>query len=91
MIIPPQIARDFGLREGAEVEGLSRDGGNGRRTLVEVTKVGGRTPDEYKVLPHFQDLVSINPSEAFELAGEQAETPLRVMDLLTPIGKGSAA
>ena len=88
VIIPPQIARDFGLREGAEVEGLSRDGGNGRRTLVEVTKVGGRTPDEYKVLPHFQDLVSINPSEAFRLAGEQAETSLRVIDLIAPIGRG---
>ncbi len=88
VIIPPQIARDYGLRDGAEVEGLARDGGNGRRTLVEVQKVGGMTPEEFKVLPHFQDLVSINPNEPFRLAGEQAEITLRVIDLISPIGRG---
>ena len=88
VIIPPQIARDYGLRDGAEVEGLSRDGGNGRRTLVEVTKVGGMTPDEFKVLPHFQDLVSINPNEPFVLSGENSPITLRVIDLIAPIGRG---
>jgi transcription termination factor Rho len=88
VIIPPQIARDYGLRDGAEVEGLSRDGGNGRRTLVEVTKVGGMTPDEFKVLPHFQDLISINPNEPFVLSGEGSPITLRVIDLIAPIGRG---
>jgi transcription termination factor Rho len=88
VIIPPQVARDYGLRDGAEVEGLSRDGGNGRRTLVEVTKVGGMTPDEFKVLPHFQDLISINPNEPFVLSGENSPITLRVIDLIAPIGRG---
>ena len=88
VIIPPQIARDYGLRDGAEVEGLSRDGGNGRRTLVEVQKIGGMTPDEFKVLPHFQDLVSINPNEPFVLSGEGSPITLRVIDLIAPIGRG---
>jgi transcription termination factor Rho len=88
VIIPPQIARDYGLRDGAEVEGLARDGGNGRRTLVEVTKVGGMTPDEFKVLPHFQDLISINPNEPFVLSGENSPITLRVIDLIAPIGRG---
>jgi transcription termination factor Rho len=88
VMIPPQIARDYGLRDGAEVEGLARDGGNGRRTLVEVQKVGGMTPEEFKVLPHFQDLVSINPSEPFKLSGENSEITMRVIDLIAPIGRG---
>ena len=40
--------------------------------LVEVTKGCGLSPKQYKQLPHFQDLVSISPNEAFHLASEQA-------------------
>ena len=58
VVVPYVIARDFGLRDGTEMEGLCRDAGNGRRVLVEVTKAGGMSPEQYKQLPHFQDLVS---------------------------------
>jgi transcription termination factor Rho len=89
VVVPASIARDYGLRDGTEIEGLSRDGGGGgRRTLVEVTKAGFLPPEEYKALPHFQDLISVNPTEAFALAGEQAEISLRVIDLIAPIGRG---
>src|SRR5262249_12558119 len=88
VVVPFVIARDYGLRDGTELEGLARDAGNGRRVLVEVQKAGGLDPEQHKQLPHFQDLVSINPSEAFHLAAEQAETSLRVIDLIAPIGRG---
>ncbi len=87
-LVPAIIARDFGLRDGTEIVGLTRDGGGGRRVLVEVQRASGLSIEEYKALPHFQDLVSVNPSEAFLLAGEQAETSLRVIDLIAPIGRG---
>ncbi len=87
-IVPATIARDFALRDGTEIVGLTRDGGGGRRVLVEVQKASGLALEEYKALPHFQDLVSVNPSEPFQLAGEQAETSLRVIDLIAPIGRG---
>jgi transcription termination factor Rho len=87
-IVPAQIARDYALRDGTEIEGLARDGGNGRRVLVEIRKASGMTPEEYRALPHFQDLVSVNPHEGFRLAAEQAETSLRVIDLIAPIGRG---
>ncbi len=88
VVVPAQIARDFGLRDGTEIDGLARDGGGGRRTLVEVSKAGGLPPEEFKALPHFADLVSINPNEAFRMAAEQAEISLRVIDLIAPIGRG---
>jgi transcription termination factor Rho len=88
VVIPASIARDYGLRDGTEIEGLVRDGGGGRRTLVEISKASGMAPEEYRALPHFQDLVSVNPHEAFHLAAEQAETSLRVIDLIAPIGRG---
>jgi transcription termination factor Rho len=88
VLVPATIARDNGIRDGSEVVGLSRDGGGGRRILVEVQKVSGLSPEDARNLPHFQDLVSVNPHAAFRLAGEQAETSLRVIDLIAPIGRG---
>ncbi|HMK93109.1 MAG TPA: transcription termination factor Rho [Thermoleophilia bacterium] len=88
VVVPAVIARDFALRDGTEIEGQARDGGNGRRVLVEVGKASGLALEEYKALPHFQDLVSVHANEPFRLAGEQAETSLRVIDLIAPIGRG---
>ena len=88
IVVPAPVARDYGLRDGTEIEGLARDGGGGRRTLVEMTKGSGLSPEEYRALPHFQDLISVNPHEAFHLAAEQAEISLRVIDLIAPIGRG---
>ena len=88
VVVPAPVARDYGLRDGTEIEGLARDGGGGRRTLVEMTKGSGLSPEEYRALPHFQDLISVNPHEAFHLAAEQAEISLRVIDLIAPIGRG---
>ena len=34
-------------------------------------------PEKYRALPHFQDLVSVNPTEAFELSGEGGDQPAR--------------
>src|SRR5262249_28786753 len=87
-VVPASIARDFGLRDGTEIDGLTRDAGNGRRTLVEVTQASGMPLEQYRALPHFQDLVSVNPHEAFHLSAEQGETSLRVIDLIAPIGRG---
>jgi transcription termination factor Rho len=88
VVVPAVVARDHGVRDGAEIVGLARDGGGGRRVLVEVQKVGGMAPEEFRVLPHFQDLTSVNPHEAFRLAAEQSEISLRVIDLIAPIGRG---
>jgi transcription termination factor Rho len=90
VVVPAQIARDYALRDGTEVEGLARDAGGGRRVLVEIHKLSGLTPEEYRALPHFQDLVSVNPSDAFHLAAETPgqEISLRVIDLIAPIGRG---
>jgi len=45
-------------------------------------------PEQYKQLPHFADLVSISPTEPFQLAKDATEVSLRVIDLIAPIGRG---
>ena len=87
-VVPASVVRDYALRDGTEIEGLVRDAGGGRRVLVEIQKASGMAPEQYRALPHFQDLVSVNPNEPFRLAGDQAEVSLRVIDLIAPIGRG---
>ena len=48
VVVPAQVARDYGLRDGTEVEGLASDAGGGRRVLVEVQKAGGVSPEEFR-------------------------------------------
>jgi transcription termination factor Rho len=87
-VVPGALATAWALRDGSEVEGLARDGGGGRRTLVEIQKAGGLALEEYRALPHFQDLVSVNPHEAFRLSADAHEISLRIIDLIAPIGRG---
>jgi len=88
-VIPAALAREHALRNGSELEGLTREGVGGRQYLVEVQKICGLPPQEFRELPHFQDLVSVNPNEAFVLAnGDGARPTLRIIDLISPVGFG---
>ena len=56
-----------------------------------MTEIDGLTPDEYIEVKSFDSLTPINPEQWYQL--ETGENPLttRVMDLLTPLGKGQRA
>ena len=57
----------------------------------ELIDVDGLTPEEYLDVKNFDQLTPINPEQWYQL--ETGPTPLttRVMDLLTPLGKGQRA
>ncbi|MCA9088210.1 MAG: transcription termination factor Rho [Planctomycetaceae bacterium] len=80
------------LREGVLIRGEIGPGtrGQGPR-LLEIESIDGRTPEEFEKIKHFDHLTPINPHEQIRL--ETGPTPLtmRVMDILTPIGKGQRA
>ncbi|MEO8498098.1 MAG: transcription termination factor Rho, partial [Planctomycetota bacterium] len=59
--------------------------------LREITDVDGMRPDEYSTVKPFDSLTAINPEQWYRL--EIGPTPLtnRVMDLLTPLGRGQRA
>jgi len=82
----------YGLREGVLLKGEVGPGtrGQGPR-LHEVISIDGRTPEEYQKIEHFDNLTAINPFEQIQLETSQSQVTMRVMDLLTPIGKGQRA
>jgi transcription termination factor Rho len=86
---PPLLAR-FQLRQGVRLtgraEGPARKG-EGLR-LAELTEIEGRAPDQYLGLRTFDDLTAIDPHDRIRLETGSEPLGMRVMDLLTPIGKG---
>jgi transcription termination factor Rho len=79
----------FSLRQGVRLTGVfeARAGGEGLR-LAELTEIEGRTPAEYVGLNSFDERTPIDPHERIRLETDSTPLEMRVMDLLTPIGKG---
>jgi len=80
------------LREGILIRGEVGPGTKqqGPR-LLNIESIDGRTIEEYQQIKHFDDLTAINPFEQIRLETGPAPISMRVMDLLTPIGKGQRA
>ncbi|HNQ74258.1 MAG TPA: transcription termination factor Rho [Verrucomicrobiota bacterium] len=88
-VTPDTIKRNF-LREGSLVEGPTQPPHRGTSPqLRAVEKVNGLTFEDYTKAVRFENLTSIDPIEKYNLetAPELIET--RVIDLVTPIGKGT--
>lgn len=90
--VPGTMIEKFGLRAGvlinAKVQPARRQQGPRVRELIDVD---GMKPEEYTEVKNFDQLTPINPENWYQL--ETGPTPLttRVMDLLTPLGKGQRA
>jgi transcription termination factor Rho len=80
--------RQHGLRQGDQVEGAVATPRGGRASLTSVTAVNGRPPDEAKRRRHFDDLTPIYPNERFRLEDGDPSPAARIIDLVSPIGKG---
>jgi transcription termination factor Rho len=80
------------LREGIMLTGEIGPGtrGQGPR-LLSITSIDGGTVEEYEKRKHFDTLTAINPFEQIKLETGPRPLTMRVMDLLTPIGKGQRA
>ncbi|PWT81714.1 MAG: transcription termination factor Rho [Acidobacteria bacterium] len=88
-ISPSQIRR-FGLRTGAVVAGQIRPPKENERyfALLRVEAINYSDPDLLTQKVVFDDLTPLHPDERLTLETEPAEINMRVMDLVTPIGKG---
>ena len=84
--------RRFALRKGDFIEGASRPAGSSEKypALVRIDTVSGLSPDEARVRPRFEDLTPLFPDDKLrlEVPGDQANMVARIVDLISPIGKG---
>jgi transcription termination factor Rho len=86
------MVEKFGLREGLMLHGMVQRHrrGQGPR-LKELLDVDGLPPDDYLKIKSFDDLTPINPEQWLRLETGQHPISTRVMDLLTPLGRGQRA
>ena len=87
-----QIKR-FGLRMGDTLTGLARPPKENERylSLLKIETVGGEDPEKAKKRPMFSKLVPIFPNEWLKLETKPDVISTRLIDLISPIGKGQRA
>ena len=88
--ISPSQIRKFNLHTGDTVSGQIRPPKEGERyfAMLKVEAVNFENPDEAAEKIVFDDLTPLYPHERFILEVDHKEVSMRIMDLLTPIGKG---
>ncbi|MCO5170092.1 MAG: transcription termination factor Rho [Planctomycetes bacterium] len=87
----PSQVRRFGLRTGNLVRGLVQPPADREKffKLAQVEQINGEPPEKLLEIPHFDDLTPLYPEQRLRLeTGRPEDVELRIMDLLTPIGKG---
>jgi transcription termination factor Rho len=84
--------RRFALRKGDHLDGFSRPQASNEKypALLRVDHINNMTPDEARERPRFEDLTPLFPDERLrlELPDNPLETTGRIVDLISPIGKG---
>ncbi len=88
-VSPSQIRR-FGLRKGDVISGQIRPPKEGERyfALLRVHEVGFAPPEESKHLVLFDNLTPLYPEVRFNIENGAENYSARIIDLMTPIGKG---
>ena len=90
--IPVKLTRQYGLRKGDYVTGLSRPAGRNEKNpaLLEVHTVNGDDPEKAKIRPRFEDLTPLFPDEKLRLENplDPSNMTARIIDLISPIGMG---
>lgn len=88
-ISPIQIRR-FRLDTGDRIKGISRQPKEGEKfpALIFVGEVNGEAPEKAYFRKSFDDLTPIYPQERLRLETTPNEYAMRLIDLISPIGKG---
>ena len=90
--VPGTMIEKYGLRQGVLITGLVQ---HARRQqgprLREIIDVDGLRPAGYSEVNSFESLTPINPEKWYKLETGPQPLSTRVMDLLTPLGRGQRA
>jgi transcription termination factor Rho len=94
--VSPSQVRRFGLRTGDTVEGQIRSPKDGERyfALLKVNEINFDAPDRLRHRINFDNLTPLYPDEKIKLEIEdptRKDLSTRVIDLITPLGKGQRA
>jgi transcription termination factor Rho len=91
--VSPSQIRKMGLRTGDTISGTIRAPKDGERyfALLKIDKLNFADPDQAKKKILFDNLTPLYPQERLKLEHDPKEHTTRIIDMLTPIGKGQRA
>ncbi|MEZ0275386.1 MAG: transcription termination factor Rho [Roseimicrobium sp.] len=85
--VSPELIRNLGLRTGMYIKGVERMGHRGPQ-VTEIKDVNGMAPEKVRDLPLFEELKAVNPNKRIQLETVSNRLTTRVIDLITPVGRG---
>ena len=90
--ISVRLTRQYGLRKGDHVSGMSKPAGRNEKNpaMLEVETINNVPADKVKNRPRFEDLTPLFPDSklGLENAADPSNMTARIIDLIAPIGKG---
>lgn len=88
--VSPSQIKKFRMRTGDKIQGKVRKPKRGEkfRALVRVTKINQMPPEMATSRGRFDKLTPMYPTERFHLEGDSSDIAMRIIDLVSPIGKG---
>lgn len=88
--VSPSQIRKFGLKTGDIIQGNTRVKTQQEKfsALLYIRSINGCHPSEILRRPNFEDLTPIFPNERIRLETERTAVAMRIMDVVSPIGKG---
>ncbi len=89
VMVSSEMIEALHLRPGLILTGTLKSNGKGSvDQVVEIISINGKTPAEYQRITPFSELTVIDPRQRIVLETKGGPESMRIMDMLTPIGRG---
>ena len=89
--MPPPIIQKYNLRDGVRLKGTIKPGRKGAWQVTDVEEVMGVDPEEWAETADFEDGMVIYPEDKLDLVSGPGDVSMRVIDMVSPLGKGQRA
>ena len=87
VFVTPEAVKKYGLRDGQWLKAEARKSSRGLQ-IHRILTINDADPETAKTWPAFDDLTSISPLERMKLETVPDRFTTRIIDLVTPVGKG---
>ena len=89
--MPPPLIQKYNLRDGVQLKGTIKPGRKGAWQVSDVTEVMGEEPEAWAEHPEFDEGMVIYPEDKLDIVTDARDASMRVIDLVSPLGKGQRA
>ncbi len=86
--IAPHLITQYRLRPGVLIEGTISIAGNGKSQVDTIERINKVKPERWMRVVEFSQRTVVNPNELLKLEGSHNDPAMRIVDLISPIGKG---